>query len=222
MHPNNPTPAGQRTAQGEADRAAVASAKSLLRQAVLTRREVRTAEERQRLDRARMGVLTSALSQNPPRTVAAYLSTGSEPATLQLVSWLTAHAIQVLLPVLSSAGARPGREPAWARYGGPDRLRVGRLSILEPTTPVQPATALAAAELVICPALTADLSGRRLGRGGGWYDRALAFTSSGVPVWALVNDDEVLKEVPTHAWDWPLDSLVTESRLIRCGVATDA
>ena len=83
------------------DAAAIAGAKQTLRKAILFRRDSRTSYQRQRDDNLRMSQLESALQDRIPDTVAAYLSSGSEPATLQLVAWLAAHRVRVLLPVLS-------------------------------------------------------------------------------------------------------------------------
>jgi len=190
---------------------AIAGAKQLLRRAVQLRRESRSAAQRAALDEARLTVLDAALGERLPATVAAYLSTRAEPGTLQLISWLAAHEVRVLLPVLSH-----GREPAWAPYAGPDALRAGRHGILEPSGEPLPAGGLAAAELVLCPALAANPAGDRLGRGGGWYDRALTDAAPDAPVWALLNDDEVLAAIPVQAWDLPVDALVTPAGLVTC------
>jgi len=192
-----------------ADDEALVAAKRVLRQAVQLRRESRSAEQRDELDDARCHVVQRALGERPPATVAAYLSTGAEPGTLQLVAWLAALEVRVLLPVLSR-----GPAPAWAPYTGPDALRVGRLGILEPTAAPLPAGGLAAAGLVLCPGLAASRSGDRLGRGGGWYDHALADLAPGVPTWVLLNDDEVLAAVPVQRWDRPVDALVTPGGLL--------
>ena len=194
-----------------ADDEAIAGAKSVLRAAVQLRRESRTAEQRTRDDEGRLAVLDTALGSRPPATVAAYLSAGVEPGTLQLVGWLAAHGVRVLLPVLSR-----GRAPAWATYTGPDALQVGRHGILEPQGDPLPADGLASAELVLCPGLAANVQGDRLGRGGGWYDRALAAATPGTPVWALLNTDEVLPAIPVHAWDRPVDALLTPAALLPC------
>ena len=198
------------------DDAALAGAKRTLRKAILFRRDTRPAEQRTRDDEARMAIMIDSLSARMPDTVAAYLSGGSEPGTLQLVAWLAAHDVRVLLPVLSDpVGGRLDR-PAWAPYEGPDRLRVGVLSILEPTGDPVPSEQLPEAELIICPGLAANRRGDRLGRGGGWYDRALIHASQSAPVWVLLNDDEVLPTIPVHRWDRRVDSIITPQQMIDC------
>jgi 5-formyltetrahydrofolate cyclo-ligase len=201
-----------------ADEAAIKGAKSMLRDAIQFRRDSRPAERRSHDDAARADLIQEALSSRMPDTVAAYLSTGSEPATLRLIGWLAAHDIRVLLPVLSSAapdGTGLGK-PMWAPYEGPDALRTSQFSILEPTSQPVPAEQLPEAEMIICPGLAANREGDRLGRGGGWYDRALRHASSSAPVWVLLNDDEVLPAIPTHAWDRRVDAIFTASQMIMC------
>ena len=202
--------------QADTDAAAIDGAKQMLRKAVLFRRDARTTEQRQRHDARRMAVMRSALTPRMPDTVAAYLSTGSEPGTLQLVAWLAAHGVRVLLPVLSHAVGGRLDAPAWAPYEGPDALRTGVLSILEPTGDPLPAEQLPEAELIICPGLAANLRGDRLGRGGGWYDRALRFASQSAPVWLLLNSDEILPTIPTRTWDRRVDVIITPEQAITC------
>src|SRR5512133_936470 len=198
------------------DSAAIAGAKRTLRKAVQFRRDSRTSKRRERDDGLRMSLIESALQDRIPDTVATYLSHGSEPGTLQLVAWLAANEVRVLLPVLSHPIGGRLDKPAWAPYEGPDSLRVGAYSILEPTGEVVPSEQLPEAELIICPGLAANLHGDRLGRGGGWYDRALRHASQSAPVWVLLNDDEVLETIPVHTWDHRVDVIVTPTRMITC------
>ena len=93
---------------------------------------------------------------------------------------------------------------------------LGRTRILEPTGEPVPSEQLPEAELIICPGLAANLHGDRLGRGAGWYDRALRHASQSAPIWVLLNDDEVLKTIPVHAWDRRVDVIVTPTRMITC------
>ena len=193
------------------DDEAIAGAKRMLRQAVGRRRASRSPQQRHHDDEARLAVLDAAFGDRPPATVAAYLSAGVEPGTLQLVGWLAAHGVRVLLPVLSR-----GTAPAWAPYAGPDALQQGRHGILEPSTEPLRKDGLADAELILAPALAANQHGDRLGRGGGWYDRALAHAGPSAPVWVLLNSDEVLPVIPVQAWDRPVDALVTPDALLPC------
>jgi 5-formyltetrahydrofolate cyclo-ligase len=201
----------------EADQTGIAAAKSILRKAIVFRRDARPVSQRLADDAARQVVIEDALSSRLPDTVAAYLSTGSEPGTLQLIAWLAAHRIRVLLPVLSSLPDGSRRtSPAWAPYEGPDALRIGPYSILEPTSEPVPSEQLPEAEVIICPGLAANREGDRLGRGGGWYDRALRHASSSAPVWVLLNADEVLETIPTQPWDRRVDAIVTPVGMIMC------
>ncbi|HEY5786889.1 MAG TPA: 5-formyltetrahydrofolate cyclo-ligase [Microlunatus sp.] len=201
----------------QADALAIAGAKRTLRQAVRLRRATRSADRRQHDDEQRFARLTAELARRPVRRLAAYLSAGTEPDSLRLVAWSLAHEIEVLLPVLTDGAGSWLPGPAWATYAGPDALREGRSRILEPTGPPLADGALTGVELLVVPGLAADARGNRLGRGGGWYDRARADHHRDLETWLLLNDDEVLEVVPTDTWDLPVDLLVTPTRSQRTG-----
>jgi 5-formyltetrahydrofolate cyclo-ligase len=146
--------------------------------------------------------------------VAAYASRPGEPATQELIETLRAADVAVLLPVL-------GPLPDWGWYAGPEQLVTGRRGILQPDGPALGADALARADFIWLPGLAGTPDGRRLGTGGGWYDRALASARPDAPRGLLLFDTEVLDDVPTDAWDQPVDLLVTERRRIDCGNSRD-
>ena len=109
-----------------------------------------------------MEMIEASLEDRIPDTVAAYLSNGAEPGTLQLVAWLAANRVRVLLPVLSHPIGGRLDKPAWAPYEGPDALRVGAYSILEPTGDVVPSEQLP--EAVPLDAFVAGLVAREAAR----------------------------------------------------------
>lgn len=129
-------------------------------------------------------------------TVAAYVPSGSEPGSRALLEELREQCVRVLLPI-------PG--PDWVRYDG--TLLPGRFP--QPAGVPSGAAAVREAQLVVVPALAVDAAGNRLGRGGGFYDRALVAVRS--PVVALLHDGEVLDRVPTEAHDHPVDAVITPS-----------
>ena len=66
---------------------------------------------------------------------------------------------------------------------------------------------------MLVPALAVDRHGRRLGQGGGSYDRALPRTSA--PVVAVVFGDEVLDTLPAEPHDRSVDGVLTPDRGLR-------
>jgi 5-formyltetrahydrofolate cyclo-ligase len=67
--------------------------------------------------------------------------------------------------------------------------------------------------LFIVPGVAFDPRGARLGRGAGWYDRALARYGAAVRV-GLAFDFQVVPHLPEAAWDIRMHAVVTERRLL--------
>lgn len=199
-----------------ADHAALREAKQTLRSAVRTRRAARSAEDRAADDHARFSRLREFLD-NPVEsfTLAAYMSIPPEPSTLELIAWLHSRGTTVLLPVLGKRpDGTPRRDPDWAAYAGPESLRSGLWGIPEPTTPALGSRGIAAAQVIVCSALAGSLDGKRLGMGGGWFDRALEDADPGAVLVTLLNDDEIMPDLPTEPWDRTMDVIVTPTRLV--------
>ncbi|WP_143736935.1 MULTISPECIES: 5-formyltetrahydrofolate cyclo-ligase [Microbispora] len=129
--------------------------------------------------------------------VACYWSTGTEPSTQGLILALWKHGATVMLPVQRLDG-----DLDWAVYDGPDSLAPGPNGIMEPVDVRRGVDAIRTAALVIAPALAVDrVTGVRLGRGGGFYDRALARVGPNVPTVALLHEGELMEGVPAEPHD---------------------
>jgi 5-formyltetrahydrofolate cyclo-ligase len=66
--------------------------------------------------------------------------------------------------------------------------------------------------LFVVPGVAFDKRGVRLGRGGGWYDRALARYPGGTRV-GLAYDFQIVPRLPRALWDVPMHVTVTDARL---------
>jgi 5-formyltetrahydrofolate cyclo-ligase len=187
--------------------------KAELRAQILARRSALSAEQRAGAGRAIRDALLDRPEIQMAGTVAAYYSVGTEPDTRGLVYALWKRGSYVLLPVL-----RPDGDLDWASYEGPDSMVPGPRGLREPGEPRRGVDAITRADAVLVPALAVDGAGRRLGRGGGSYDRALARVAPLIPLIALLYDDELLDRVPAAPHDIPVRATVTpRSGLTRLG-----
>ena len=73
---------------------------------------------------------------------------------------------------------------------------------------------------VLVPGIAFDPRGVRLGRGGGWYDRALARHPHGVRV-GLAYALQIVPHVPEAPWDVRVHAIVTEVQLIAAAAEVD-
>jgi 5-formyltetrahydrofolate cyclo-ligase len=146
--------------------------------------------------------------------VCAYVPVGSEPGSLELVAALHAAGHEVLLPVVP-----PGPGPLeWAAYAGPDSLAAGPLGLREPVGPRLGPDAIARARLVLVPGLAVDRRGVRLGRGAGHYDRTLLLAAPDVPIVIVLNDEELVEQLPAEPHDRPVTAaLLADAGLVTLG-----
>jgi len=71
--------------------------------------------------------------------------------------------------------------------------------------------------VILTPLVAFDRAGRRLGQGGGFYDRMMgqAGTSRPLMIGVAYSFQEV-EQVPVEPWDQPIDAVVTPDELIDC------
>jgi 5-formyltetrahydrofolate cyclo-ligase len=190
--PEPPTAAGDQESE-------LARQKAALRERVLAARKAMSAAQRAAAGRRLRDAVLGMPELQMAGTVAAYVSIGTEPGTQGLIFALWKRGTYVLLPVLL-----PGGDLDWASYEGPDSLEPGPRGLLEPRERRRGVTAITSADLVIAPAVAVDRAGRRLGRGGGSYDRALARVGPAVLTIALLYDGELVGHVPADEHDQPV------------------
>jgi 5-formyltetrahydrofolate cyclo-ligase len=185
--------------------------KLALRSRALTARRFRPPAMRVSAAAQLQDQILALVRREHPSTVAAYVPVGAEPGGADLPSVLAATGVRVLLPVLLG-----DNDLDWAVFTG--ALAGGRRGLSEPDGPRLGVDGIRSAELILVPALAVDPAGRRMGRGGGSYDRALARLTPPSPlpqapgrslVVALLHDGELVDGVPAEPHDRPVHGVIT-------------
>ncbi|MDG2200061.1 MAG: 5-formyltetrahydrofolate cyclo-ligase [Phycisphaerales bacterium] len=108
--------------------------------------------------------------------------------------------------------------PAKLQGLGPEHLHIGRHSVAEPV-PGEP-IGLDELSVILVPGLGFDTAGRRLGRGGGFYDRLLATCPEHILPVGIGFQQQVLERIETGPSDIPLPMVITDSGFIELGSST--
>lgn len=108
----------------------------------------------------------------------------------------------VALPRVEGAGLHFHRVADFAT------LTKGRLGVREPAE--GGFVPCSAAEIILVPGVAFDRKGRRLGRGGGFYDRVLGEPSLAARRVAVCFACQLVDRVPVEAHDALVDAIVTE------------
>lgn len=139
--------------------------------------------------------------------IACYWAHNNEFETLPIIQTIWRGEKKCYLPVLCE-----GRTLAFARYEEGDVLEVNQFGILEPfdfsrKIPIEKL------DLIIMPLIAYDSYGRRLGMGGGYYDRTLAFThgqNNKPHLVGLAYTTQHTEELPSDSWDVKMHSIITD------------
>jgi 5-formyltetrahydrofolate cyclo-ligase len=145
------------------------------------------------------------------QTVTLYSSLGNEVLTTAISEHALKSGKAVFYPRIVRAGS-----VELIRVLSRDALRPSRYGILEPTE----GPAITPQELqrgiVFVPGIAFDLSGGRLGRGHGAYDRLLAQWEDPPKLVALAYEIQIVDTVPIDEMDRRVHYIITERRVVNC------
>lgn len=189
------------------DRAPVG--KRALRAEIRRRRNARGVEHARRAAEQIAEQLRGLVEQTRARTLACYLSGEFEPGTRPFLEWAGAEGLRILLPVTREDGLLD-----WVVSDGESEI-VHELGFPETVGTLLGPIAVDEVDLMLVPAAAVDRSGMRLGWGRGYYDKTLGSMQRRPPVFAIVDDQEFVDEVPCESHDRPVDGVVTPSGVHR-------
>lgn len=171
-------------------------------------RRIVAERKRQRSEQELLGLSLSAARAvlgNPhvgsARTVLLYYSMKGEADTHGLVDELYRRGLEVLLPKVVGDGSM-----TFIPYTGKDSLKPsGKFHILEPEG--EPFTDYGKIDVAIVPGVAFTRDGKRLGRGGGYYDRLLPLLSHAWKI-GFCFPFQVFDDIPTEPFDIMMDEIV--------------
>jgi 5-formyltetrahydrofolate cyclo-ligase len=152
------------------------------------------------------GRLSEVLAGYRGVPLAGYMAMRTEIDPLPAMAEAAAHGL-VSVPVIMAAG-----QPLWFSRWEPDAvMKDGAFGAMIPAT-----EDFFAPEILIVPLVAFDLSGGRLGYGGGFYDRSLEGLRKVRATMAIgfAFDAQQADDLPLEGTDQPLDMVVTETRVL--------
>lgn len=149
------------------------------------------------------------LLTRPGLVIAGYRPIQSEIDPTALMEKLKSRGAQLCLPVMAGDGL-----PLQFRFWSPgEELATGHFDVEEPLPTAMPAQP----DIILTPLLAFDKKGRRLGYGGGYYDRTLKSVravNAHIVAVGLGYAAQQIPKVPTDSHDQSLDWVLTETGAI--------
>lgn len=143
-------------------------------------------------------------------TVLLFASYCSEPSTWALASTLLERNIPIAYPKCGVDG-----EMTFYRVSSLDKLHIGKFGIAEPDGSIMDIPHITDRTVCIVPGLAFTPDGRRIGYGGGYYDRFLSKNPQLYTI-ALAYEKCITEDLPTMEHDIKVKSIVTEERMVIC------
>lgn len=185
--------------------------KFTIRKNVLTQcSQINSEQRRKAATSAANLLLESNLFQSSQR-IACYLSLTNEFDTDPIIQAIWQEGKNCYLPVLE-----PEKKLLFAPYHPNDALTKNKYQIPEPSN--KNFISAENLDLVIVPLVGFNLQGKRLGKGGGYYDRTFSFRSNTAHhkpfLLGLGYGLQQIDDLPSEPWDVRLDGVLTEHTLV--------
>lgn len=145
--------------------------------------------------------------------IALYLHFDGEPDLLPCFETLSQQGKQLYVPLLTRRGMR------FLSTNALRRCRINPFGIIEPH---RSAARIGSKRLqaIVMPLTAYDSGGNRLGMGAGYYDRTLSWRNHrrqwrGPLLIGCAWSNQAAKNIPSDAWDIPLNRLCNEQQTLR-------
>jgi 5-formyltetrahydrofolate cyclo-ligase len=190
--------------------------KNTIRKEVLGRRNAIPQEVKKVKDSLIKGMLFSLPEFGRAGTILCYASFRTEVETAGIIRESLVSGKRVVLPKVD----REKRRLELYEVKDLSELSPGHMGISEPSLTGERPISVGDVDLVIMPGAGFDLSGNRLGYGGGYYDILLADSRKETLKIALAYEEQIVESIPSEEHDVKVNIIVTDKRIIRVSHAS--
>lgn len=166
-----------------------------------------TAEERRVSGHLIQQTFVALPAYTEARIVALYSSIGGEVETGEVLEAARKEGKIVLFPVVCGDHLR------FVKIADTGKMIKGAFGIAEPCITGE-AYAPDAADLVVVPGVAFDRTGKRIGFGKGYYDRALHHLEGSGKLVGFCYDFQLVDEIVAEPHDVAVDVIITEKRVV--------
>jgi 5-formyltetrahydrofolate cyclo-ligase len=195
---------------------AIVSQKKALRIRLREQRRSLTNHQQKQASRNLLKQLNHSRMLLRHKHIALYLGNDGELNPENLIPVLRARKKQLYLPVVHPLKKRT---LCFCLLRKNTPLKANRFGIKEPDFRCSKRLGRQFLSLVLLPLVAFDRHGNRMGMGGGFYDTSFAFKHS-QPISkpclvGLAHSFQEQQNLPTEAWDVPLNGIVTDNQIYR-------
>lgn len=184
--------------------------KQYLRQSISEIRRNMNKEEKQNKDIQLRESLFNTEEYKNSKVVFVYVSMGDEINTIEIIKRLFEDKKVVAVPKIFK---NPKRMEALRIDSFDDLNQKGAFGILEPSFEAENISDLV--DLTIVPGLAFESSGKRVGYGGGYYDKFFKSYPKSKKV-ALCYDYQIVENTYPQDYDQAVDKIISEDKTIDC------
>ncbi|MHB8828879.1 MAG: 5-formyltetrahydrofolate cyclo-ligase [Syntrophales bacterium] len=188
--------------------------KKELRKRILKIRNAMPSEERAAKSATIISMLTELDDIRRAATIMVFLNFGSEVQTDGLISWGWEMGKRIVAPLCCPED----RTMAPCVINDFSDLETGHYGIREPIAAEVTVAPYEEIDVVLIPAVAFDRQGRRVGYGGGYYDRFLPLVSRAARI-GVVFSCQIVPEVHADLHDISAQMIVTEAGIIVPAIA---
>lgn len=181
-----------------------------LRQTLRARRRALTSADQNRAAIRLCLRLSQHRDLRSAQHIATYLAADGEISPKYLNSWAFRTGKALYLPCINPIT----KTLLFGRYTPRSLLKVNIYGIYEPVQPENEYKTAEELDVILMPLVGFDLSGNRLGMGGGYYDRALENKSPSTQLIGLAHSQQRELTIPKAPWDVCLERIATEKGIL--------